>query len=142
MHLAIATQEDFRAMWRLYRLAQRFEQAQGDTLRERRAATALAHRMVQSSGAFMRVVMGCELVIKHACDPNEEHYALAPLLKRAPDMRDALALAAQSLQQHGRHAPGCPASEHPGDDPGDFCSCGLQQRQQELDRLVSEVGSL
>lgn len=91
--LAIADEKDFRDMWKLYSLAQKLEQAwcmDDPETRARRCRWAIAERVMRMQSAFIRIGMGCEMLIREVCDPKSDSYALKPVMKAAPDLLDAL----------------------------------------------------
>lgn len=95
--LAKATPEDFKTMWAVSRAHQKLQWA--DTrLRERRCKMLIAGRLDQlSTGGFMRIVHGCDMLINAVCDPDVDHYALNPVYGAAP----ALLAAAMELSKRG-----------------------------------------
>jgi len=92
MTLAKATKEDFRIMWSISRQSQNLQWA-GDRTRARRCKMVIVGRLDQlGTGGFMRIVMGCEMMIRECCDPAVDHYALKPVLGAAPELLAALQL--------------------------------------------------
>ena len=93
MKLSLATKRDFRMMWRLYAASGFLEGAQycdDWKTRERRAKAVIVGVMMKMDGAFIRVVMGCEMFIKAAQDPAVDFVALKPLFGAAPKVLTAL----------------------------------------------------
>lgn len=92
--LAIADKDDFRDLWKLYKLAQQLEQAwcmdEDPDTRARRCRWAIAERVQRMQTALIRIGMGCEMLIREVCDPNSDSYALKPVVGAAPEMLDVL----------------------------------------------------
>lgn len=97
MTLTKASPQDFHIMWKVSTAFQGLEWA--DTrLRERRLKMVLVGRLDQlGTGGFMRIVMGCEMLIGKVCDPAVDHYALKPVYRGAPE----LLAAAKRLEARG-----------------------------------------
>jgi len=97
MRLTKASPEDFRTMWKVSKAFQNLEWA--DTrLRERRLKMVLVGRLDQlGTGGFMRIVMGCEMLIGQVCEPSLDYYALKPVYGAAPE----LLAAAKRLEARG-----------------------------------------
>lgn len=92
--LAIADKDDFRDLWKLYKLAQQLEQAwcmdEDPDTRARRCRWAIAERVQRMQSALIRIGMGCEMLIGAVCDPNSDSYALKPVVGAAPDLLNAV----------------------------------------------------
>lgn len=114
MTLAKATKDDFKAMWKVSKLVQDYGQQfypDDDSPRAIRMKNLLMARLDElGTGGFMRIVMGCEMLIAECCDPTADHYALKPVLGAGPEMLEVL----QSMNHMG------------GDDRGGYCICPLQ----------------
>ena len=82
MKLAIATPEDFKLFWSMYRAQQRLDYATTE-LEQERCKKIILGRMQQMGGAFTRVVMGCETLIDNCCDKSLDHYDFSPKIKAA-----------------------------------------------------------
>ncbi len=82
MNLAIATPEDFKMFWSMYRAQQRLDYAESD-LEVERCKKIILGRMEQMGAAFTRVVMGCETLIDNCCDQSLDHYDFSPKIKAA-----------------------------------------------------------
>lgn len=96
MRLAKATPEDFRIMWKITQYHQNLQWAKGP--RVQRLQTLIILRLEQLGvGGFMRIVMGCESLIKMVCDPQKDYLALKPVYGAAP----AFQTAAQRLAARG-----------------------------------------
>jgi len=104
MNLAIATKEDFRRMLSIYRQIQNLEWADNKT-RSQRCKMVIICRLNQIGGGFMRIVMGCEMLIKEVCDPTKGHYALKPVYGAAPKMLESLQEIAARLEDHPSYIP-------------------------------------
>jgi hypothetical protein len=93
MKLALARREDFKRLWSIYRNADRVAQeyssweidealasmhVRGSNLTKLKRCLTVILGQLDYSGGFMRVVMGCELLIEHCQDPAEDVYALKP----------------------------------------------------------------
>lgn len=93
MRMAKASKDDFRVMWSLWRAQQMLEQAwatDNPEAREERCKAIILGRMNQIGGGFMRVVMGCEMLIDNCCDPSVDTLAYKPLHGAAPELLAAL----------------------------------------------------
>lgn len=92
--LAIADKDDFRDLWKLYKLSQQLEQAwcmdEDPDTRARRCRWAIAERVQRMQSSLIRIGMGCEMLIREVCDPSKDSYALKPVVGAAPEMLAAL----------------------------------------------------
>jgi len=84
MKLAIASKEDFRLFWSMYRAQQRLDYGWDMTpLQKTRCEKIILGRMAQLGSGFTRVVLGCETLIEHCCDKSLDHLDFSPKLKEA-----------------------------------------------------------
>jgi hypothetical protein len=140
MTMAKASADDFGRFWSIHRAQQRLEQADwtgdGDT-RERRCRAIILGRLDQLGGGFVRVVMGCEMLIKGCCHPFLDHLAYKPALGAASEMLEALRAAEARLALHREELFICsrnPAT-HKVDDEAD------QALLHEEDAMLAQVRS-
>lgn len=89
MRLTKPDAQDFRTMWKVSKAFQNLGWADTD-LRERRLERVLVGRLDQlGTSGFIRIVMGCELLIKLVCDPEDDLYALKPVYGAAHELLEA-----------------------------------------------------
>lgn len=85
MTLAKATPQDFRTMWKVSKAFQNLGWGNDHRLRQ-----LIIGRLDQlGTGGFMRIVMGCEMLIDKVCDPAVDFYALKPVYGAAPELLEA-----------------------------------------------------
>lgn len=92
MKLGLATKRDFRLFWSLNRAQRYYEEAyecDAMRIREGRALRVILGRLDQMSGAFIRVVHGCEILIDKVQEPTEDTYCLKPVYGAAPELLEA-----------------------------------------------------
>ncbi len=83
MNLAIASEDDFEIMWKVYRALNMLE-CNNTPLREKRINALIAGRLEQlGTGGFVRIVMGCEMLIKNCCDTEADTYQFSPKIQQA-----------------------------------------------------------
>lgn len=83
MKLAIATKEDFAAMWKVHRALDLLRYANTD-LRRRRLERLIVGRLeALGTGGLCRILMGCEMLIDNCCDKTSDVYDLSPEFKEA-----------------------------------------------------------
>lgn len=106
MTLAKATKEDFKTMWKVSKLMQDYGYEfypDDDSRRAVRMKNLLMARLDQlGASGFMRIVMGCEMLIAECCDPAADHYALKPALGAAPEMLNSLYALTTSFHAYTR----------------------------------------
>lgn len=94
MTLGKASPDDFKAMWKISKLVQNYGYEFYPDDDDRRAVRIRNHVMARlddlGTGGFMRVVLGCEMLIREVCDPAMDHIALKPEYGAAPVMLAAL----------------------------------------------------
>lgn len=97
MTLARADKSDFRDLWKLYKLSDQLRYP-NDDLREQRLKACIAARVERMNGAFIRIGMGCEMLIRAVCTESDV-YALKPEVTYSPEM---LALLQELIDIEGR----------------------------------------
>jgi hypothetical protein len=86
MKLALASENDFALMWKVYRALDMLHYRR-TPLRQRRLKDVIAGRLEQlGTGGFSRVVMGCELLIDNCCDKDSDVYDLSPRIKKGLEL--------------------------------------------------------
>lgn len=102
MTLAKASPNDFKVMWKINRLVENYGYdfyPDDRSPRAVRVKSLLMARMDQlGTGGFMRIVMGCEMLIENVCDPAIDHLALKPVYGAAPELMADLQQAAATLR--------------------------------------------
>ncbi|APD91972.1 hypothetical protein BM525_19000 (plasmid) [Alteromonas mediterranea] len=83
MKLAIASEDDFAAMWKVYRALDLLQYANTDLRRQRLERLIVGRLEALGIGGFCRILMGCEMLIDNCCDKTSEVYDLSPKLKEA-----------------------------------------------------------
>ncbi|MBM5575802.1 hypothetical protein [Deefgea sp. CFH1-16] len=99
VHIAIATKDDFKRLWRIYRAAENLgydftqweleEHFENCPLKLRRYLAVILGNL-NYSGGFSRVLMGCEALIDHCCDKTQDVYDLSPEIKQGLDDTERL----------------------------------------------------
>tara|TARA_Y100001949_G_C15887500_1_gene286585 strand:- start:319 stop:825 length:507 start_codon:yes stop_codon:yes gene_type:complete len=83
MKLAIASEQDFKRLWKIQHHMIALEYECDESKIERRQAAILGNLDRLGSGGLTRVVMGCQTLISNCCDKELDYYEFSPRLKKA-----------------------------------------------------------
>lgn len=89
MKLAVASKEDLKTAWRIYRNINRIEECPTE-LMERRAKAALIGQIERlGSGGFIRILLGYETLFNNCADSECDHLDFNSRIKAALELLDA-----------------------------------------------------
>lgn len=89
MKLAVASKEDLKIAWRIYRNIQRIEQWPTEQMERRAKAALLAQIDRLGSGGFIRIVMGYETLFNNCADPQCDHLDFNAKIKAGFELLEA-----------------------------------------------------
>ncbi|MFZ6655870.1 hypothetical protein [Undibacterium sp. TJN19] len=108
MNLAMATPDDFRRMWSIFRTRERLRYAylqEDQRTRESRCAALILGRLDQLGGGFLRVVHGAEILIDACCVKFVDVYKLKPEIATSDETLAALKEMVNEVQPLGIDRP-------------------------------------
>lgn len=89
MKLAVASKEDLKTAWRIFRNIQRLEQWPTELMEYRAKAAIIGHIQELGTGGFARILMGYEALFENCADKECDHLDFNSRIKAALELLEA-----------------------------------------------------